>query len=532
MVAFRQDARWAGSLKPLVTFAQAQRLDQSTKDAYGLSDDQLMEAAAIGMARALESDEVFSGALEAALHDTAPVQVVALCGGGNNGGDALAVLRHLAFSGRTGLVAVVAARHGATMARRLAEAEKTGVTVLAPEDPRAQSAVARAGLVLDGCSGIGFKGPLRGELAGQVRLAALANGPVVAMDVPSGLGPLFSPESDPDSPVKASATLCVEPCKGELYFQGNRESAGRIIPVPGVFPRPAGLGPGMALLEAPDLTDCLPAPGADSHKGDRGALGVFAGAVGSTGAAVLCARAASAAGAGSVTLLVRDTLVPIVSALVVSQMVRPASAPGARRFAAVVAGPGWGTDDANVRTLGELWDAALPLVLDADALRLLAARPKVSRCSPLILTPHPGEFAPLAALAAGANPADPEALEKASRRIRYDTASTLTEVAAHFGAVVILKGSVTWTGDPDGRLAVWDGREPTLATAGSGDVLAGLAGGFLARGSSAWNAATAAVLTHGLAGKACAAKGFYEAEALLGEAALLSYRRNTDGNQG
>ncbi len=197
-----------------------------------------------------------------------------------------------------------------------------------------------------------------------------------------------------------------------------------------------------------------------------------------------------------------------------------------------MAGPGWGTDDANVRTLDELWDAALPLVLDADALRLLAARPKGTRCSPLILTPHPGEFAPLAALASGGNPADQEALEKASRRIRYDTASILTEVAVRFDAVVILKGSVTWTGHPDGRIAVWDGREPTLATAGSGDVLAGLVGGFLARGSSTWDAAIAAVLTHGIAGKTCAAKGFYEAEALLGEAALLSYRRNAYGNQG
>ena len=130
-----------------------------------------------------------------------------------------------------------------------------------------------------------------------------------------------------------------------------------------------------------------------------------------------------------------------------------------------------------------------------------------------------------------ADPADPIALGRAARRMRYDTASILTEVAARFGAVVILKGSVTWVGDPDGRLAVWDGREPTLATAGSGDVLAGLAGGFLARGSGAWDAAIAAVLTHGLAGRASAAKGFYEAEALLTEAARLSYRRDIDGNQ-
>lgn len=504
-----------------MTFAQAQRLDRSTIIDFGLSDDQLMEAASIGMVRMLESENLLRCA-----------SVVALCGGGNNGGDALAVMRHLAFSGHTGLVAIVATRRGATMVRRLAEAEKAGIVILAPDDPRVDSVVAGAGLILDGCFGIGFKSPLQGEVARLVRLTALAHGPVVSLDVPSGLGvPVFS-ESEPAFPVKASATLCIEPIKSELYYLGNRQFAGRIIAVSGVFPCSSALGSSMFLLEASDLADCLPDLDLDCHKGERGSLGVFAGAIGSTGAAVLCARAGSAAGAGSVTLLVRDALVPVMSALVVSQMVRPASNPGTRRFGAVVVGPGWGLDDSNAQTLEELWNAALPLVLDADALRLLVARARVPRCSPLILTPHPGEFALLAALASGANPDDPESLERIKRRIRYDTASILTEVAAYFGAVIMLKGSVTWIGGPDNRLVVWDGREPTLATAGSGDVLAGLAGGFLARGLRVWEAAIAAVITHGLAGRACAAKGFYEAEALVREAAFFSYWRNADGNQG
>lgn len=514
-------------MKPLVTFADAQRLDQSTRDDYCLSDDQLMEAAAIGMAKALEGDEAFRRAM-----DAASVPVAALCGGGGNGGDALAVLRHLAFSGRKGLVAIVSSTLGATASRRLAEAEKAGVAMCAPGDPRARTAVAEAGLVLDGCSGIGFKGPSRSGLAELMALAALARGPVVAVDIPSGLGSFCSPAADPAPPVLAVATLCVEPLKAELYFQGHRRFSGRVIPVPDVFPHLAGRGSNLTLLEASDLADYTPGLDADCHKGERGALCVFAGAIGSTGAAVLCARAASAAGAGSVTLIVRDALVPVVSSLVVSQMVRPASAPGFRRYSSAVAGPGWGAGDDNARALDELWDAAMPLVLDADALRLLAASASFPRCSPLLLTPHPGEFAPLAAVAMGADPADPGALGRAARRMRYDTASILTEVAARFGAVVILKGSVTWIGDPDGRLAVWDGREPTLATAGSGDVLAGLAGGFLARESRAWDAAIAAVLTQGLAGRAASAeRGFYEAEALLAEAALLSYRRHIDGNK-
>ena len=512
-------------MRPLVGFSEASRIDTETKARYGLSDDMLMEASAIGMASALESDDELGRAM-----DASAVPAAAICGAGNNGGDALAALRRLAFSGRTGLVAVVADRMGDCASRRLEEARRAGVTVLAHDDARAASAVAEAGVVLDGASGVGFKGPMRPGLSALVALASRARGPVVAIDVPSGLGASRSADEDPPRPVAAAVTLCVDPLKAELYYPGYRRYAGRVIPITGVFPRSAGFGSRMSLLDEGDLADALPALDPDCHKGDRGALGVFAGSTGSTGAAVLCARAASAAGAGSVTLLVRDALAPILSSIVVSQMVRPVSDPGTRRYAAAVAGPGWGVDDANARALDGLWEAATPLALDADALRLLAASRKGRRCSPLVLTPHPGEFAPLAAAAAGADPEDPQALALALRRATYDTAAVLVETAERFGAVVALKGSVTWIGDPDGRIAVWDGREPALATAGSGDVLAGLVGGFLARGASAWDAAVAAVVAHGLAGRAAARGGFFDAEALVGEAARISFGRKPDGD--
>lgn len=518
-------------MRPLVGFSEASRIDTETKARYGLSDDVLMEAAAMGMASALESDDALRRAM-----DASAVPVAAICGGGNNGGDALAAIRRLAFSGRTGLVAVVADGMGDRASRRLEEARRAGVTALRHDDARAASAVSEAGVVLDGASGVGFKGTMRPGLSALVALASLARGPVVAIDVPSGLGASRSADEDPPRPVAAAVTLCVDPLKAELYYPGYRRYAGRVMPITGVFPRSAGFGSNMSLVDGSDLEDTLPALDPDCHKGDRGALGVFAGSPGSTGAAVLCARAASAAGTGSVTLLVRDALAPILSSIVVSQMVRPVSDPGTRRYAAAVAGPGWGVDDANARALDGLWEAATPLVLDADALRLLAAsrkgRRQGRRCSPLVLTPHPGEFAPLAAVAMGADPEDPQALALALRRAMYDTAAVLVETAERFGAVVALKGSVSWIGDPDGRIAVWDGREPALATAGSGDVLAGLVGGFLARGASAWDAAVAAVVTHGLAGRAAARGGFFDAEALVGEAARISFGRKPDGNQG
>jgi NAD(P)H-hydrate epimerase len=515
-------------VKPLVRFAEALAADATTRDRYGLSDDMLMEAAAIGMAARIESDESLAAAM-----DSASVPAAAICGRGNNGGDALAVLRRLAFSGRNGLVAIVQDNPGHATSRRLDEAGLAGVTILSPEDgDKARLAVSSAGLVLDGLSGVGFRGPRRQENSGLAALVDHARGPVIAIDVPSGTGPLADPGSDPQPPVAATRTLCIEPLKAELFYPGYRRFSGVVVPVGGVFHHSAGSSSTISLLDKGDLGSFLPGIDQDYHKGHRGALCVFAGAVGSTGAAALCARAGSASGAGSVTLLVRDAIVPVLSGLLVSQMVRPVSSPGTRRFQAVVAGPGWGEDEANARILEELWNAALPLVLDADALGLLAADRKSGRCSPLVLTPHPGEFAPLAAVAAGSDPHDQGALELARRRAAFDTAAIVSETAERFRAVVVLKGAVTWIGDPDGRLAVWDGREPAMATAGSGDVLAGLAGGFLARGAPAWDAAVAAVIVHGLAGRAagsCAA-GFYEAEALLGPAARLSYGRGIDGN--
>ncbi|MDX9897935.1 MAG: NAD(P)H-hydrate dehydratase [Spirochaetia bacterium] len=518
-------------MRPLVGFAQSLRIDRTTKDTYALSDDLLMEAAAIGMAHILFNDDSLRRSL-----DAGEPPALAICGGGNNGGDALALLRRLAFSGRRGLVALVPTRLGDTCAHRLSEATRAGVTMLAPDDSRVNDAIREAGIVIDGAAGVGFKGGLRPELARLIGLMRHAPCPVVAIDVPSGLGSLPDPGLEPEQAVCASVSLCVDPLKAELYYQGNRSNAGRIIPVSGVFPVSAGRDSSVSLLEPDDLGSHLPFLDPDCHKGQRGALGVFAGCPGSTGAAVLCSKAASAAGAGSVTLLVQDQIVPILSSLLVSQMVRSATQPGTRRFDAIVAGPGWGINGANERRLDELWDSALPLVLDADALRLLAASPREPRCSPLMLTPHPGEFASLAAIAGGADPRDAlsfaAACSVAARRARYDTSAVLADTARHFAAVIVLKGSVTWIGEPDGRMAVWDGRDPGLACAGSGDVLAGLAGGFMARGASAWDAAIAAVISHALAGRALAFKGFYEAGDLLAPVAALASKRSLDGNEG
>jgi ADP-dependent NAD(P)H-hydrate dehydratase / NAD(P)H-hydrate epimerase len=514
-------------MRALLDFGAALKLDREIQDRFRLPGDLLMEAASIGMTAWLLANPSLVEAMR-----NSGVPAAALCGRGSNGGDALAVLRHLAFDGWTGLVAIVADQPEGACGRRLAEAKLAGIAILHPGDPDALRAVEAAGIILDGIAGIGFHGKRRGAFLELAGLVSARRGNIVAIDVPSGLGEPEDFGSDPEPPLAAVATLCVEPLKAELYYPGWRRFSGNIVPIGGVFPRSSGSGSRIALLAAEDLDARLPVIDPDCHKGSRGALAVYAGSIGSTGAAALCARAGSAGGAGSVTLVVCDAIVDICSTLLTAQMVRPVSDPGSRRFNAVVAGPGWGTEEANVHALDRLWDAEVPLVLDADAIRIVAAGRRPPRRFPLFMTPHPGEFALLATRAAGKAFDDPAALELARRRIMYDTAAVLEQTAVFFGAIIVLKGSVTWIGGPDGRLSVWDGREPAMATAGSGDVLAGLLGSFLARGIEARDAAEAAVIVHGLSGRLAARSGFFEATELIPAAAALAYRRGGDGNQG
>jgi len=510
---------------PLGTLSEALMLDRGAAEASALSDDARMESAARGMVAALGADPDLMAAIR-----NSSVPAVGLCGNGNNGGDTLAVLRQLADSGLTGLVAIMGAASSALLERQKAAAVAAGVAIVPPEEAEAAILVSRAGVIIDGIAGAGYHGPRRQSLSALFGLAGLARCPVVAVDIPSGLGPLASPDLDPEPPMHSAVTLCVEPVKAELYFPGYRSSAGRVEAIGGVFARASSSETGIQLLDGDDMERLLPSLDPDSHKGTRGALGVYAGASGSTGAAVLCSRAGAAAGAGSVTLMARDEILGTLSGMLVSQMVRPISDPGNRHFSALVAGPGWGIDALSRRLLDGLWDADVPLVLDADALALLAERPVAVRRHPLVITPHPGEFVAVAAVALGLDAAEPLIRERLQRRARFDTAAIVRETAAALGAVVILKNSVTWIGGPGGALAVWDGRNPAMATAGSGDVLAGLVGGLLARGASPFDAARAAVIVHGLAGCAAVTQGFFDAEALLAPAAALAYARRPDGN--
>jgi NAD(P)H-hydrate epimerase len=521
---------------PLVACSEAARLDAATSAQYAIPPLLLMEDASLRLWDAIQPIARARGAGTSSC-------LLAVCGPGNNGGDALAVLRHARFAGFERIAAILAREPGEQAAVFAASLKALGVGVVdwSSDKPACLRLLDEASLILDGLSGSGLSGSLREPQASLLEAANAAAGQgraaIASIDLPSGLSDAYQ-ASWPLA--KASWTLSVEPRKACLYFPRARESCGEILPIRGIFPSGLTCAPFARLLGEEDLAALAPLPEACAYKGSRGRVAVFAGSEGASGAAVLSSRACLAAGAGLVSLFASRELFPIVAPMLEAVMVKREPDVGAfdaSRCDVVLAGPGWGRGSDRRERLAALLGAGLPAVLDADAIRLFRElvdsgfRPS----SPVILTPHPGEFSALTGIDSDSALASP--------------ATALASAAREFGAVIVLKSHVTWIASPSGELAVWDGMECGLGTAGSGDVLAGLAAGLLARacaakptractasmtkpraeteavppvGDIAFAAAEAAVAAHGIAGRcARAERGWFEAVALIEEAAKV-----------
>jgi NAD(P)H-hydrate epimerase len=518
----------------MLSCLESSELDRSTIARASIPALLLMEDAAIGLWKALEPIARRRGAGSEGL-------LLAVCGPGNNGGDGLALLRQARFAGLENLCAIVSrpglSEESASFALSL---RSLGVPILAWNDERekCERTIARAALIVDGLAGTGLKGPLRGEPLALSEAAMSSKVPIASIDLPSGL----SDRWESGFPlVQAAWTLAIEPRKACLYYPAARQACGEILGIGGVFPadeeesRPAGT----SLLEKDDLRVLAPLPPDSAYKGDRGRVAVFAGSLGTSGAAVLASRACLGAGAGLAALYASRDILPLVAPMLDAVMVKPEPAPGdfaADRWDCLLIGPGWGKSPERRELLEGLLRTGLPAVLDADAIALyrdLAASGFVPS-APVLLTPHPGEFAALTGRRADEVLADPPSLLRAA--------------AETFRAVIALKSQVTWIVSPEGGAAVWDGRECGLGTAGSGDVLAGLAAGLLARASArrdravppreragasladAFDAAQAAVLAHGLAGREARLElGWFEASALPRAAARILGGRESRG---
>lgn len=454
---------------------------------YSVDEIRSIEQAAAGKLPAgalMEAAGRAAAALATQLVAAQPApSVLVLAGPGNNGGDALELAANLAESGID-----VAIWHFSDGAAASPEAQRA----LARARASAAQWVEGVGdeqwaLVVDGLFGIGLTRPLKGAVRQAVQDIAALDCPVLALDVPSGLdantGAIVGIEG---IAVRASHTITFIGDKPGLHTCEGRDLAGLVSVAP-LEIHAADLPPAHASLNGPVLfATCLQPRPQNSHKGSFGSVAIVGGAAGMVGAAVLAGRAALYGGAGRVYLCMLDHAVRYDSAQP-ELMFRDAHG-FEMGDKVVVAGPGMGIPSPVLlaRALG----AETPIVLDADALNQIASDTALQdqlcqRSAMSILTPHPLEAARLLGMSSSAVQAD-----------RVAIARTL---AHHFNAYVVLKGSGSVMARPDGMVVINTTGNPGLATAGTGDVLAGLCGSLLSQGWPAWEALLGAVWLHGKA---------------------------------
>jgi NAD(P)H-hydrate epimerase len=435
-------------------------------------------------------------------------RVTVLCGPGNNGGDGLAVARQLRCRGVDAEAALLVAPGALTgdAAAQLALARAYGVPLHeCAGDPGALGAVlASAGVVVDALFGTGLDRPLAAPWSDVVRAINERGVPVVAVDLPSGLS--GDSAAIPGEAVEAAVTVTfAAPNLAHVLppacWRCGDVAVGDIGIPPWVLEAQARVG----MLEAADVAGWLPLRPVDALKGRFGHRVVIAGRVGRAGAAALAARAGVLAGAGLVTVATAPGAVAAVQAAVPEAMVDPlpADADGVvtgagldgllAKATAIAIGPGLGLGDGPARLLADLlarWHG--PLLVDADALTLLAGRPQAiaGRDAVTVLTPHPGELARLLGTGTDAVTADRLAAARSAARAA--------------GATVLAKGARTIVAEPDGHAVVNPTGCAGLATGGSGDVLAGVVGALLAQGLPGLEAAAAGAFLHGRAAELAA----------------------------
>lgn len=473
----------------LLTVSEMMRADAFAV-ASGVPGTQLMEAAGKAVADAVRARWPRRN-------------VIVLAGPGNNGGDGFVAARHLAAEGWDVRVALLGERAQLQGDAAHHAARWTGEVV-----PLSPDVLQDGDLVIDALFGAGLTRPLSGVAAGVVRQLAARGLPCLAVDLPSGLaGDSGAPLGD--AVVRATATVTFFRQKPAHLLWPGRGLCGEVSVADIGIPEAAiaALAP-QTFANLPALWRArFPRPTPTDHKYTRGHLAVVGGAA-MTGAARLAARAGQRAGAGMVSVLCPPEAAAIYAADLLSAVVAPVADLAAfiglietRRLAAAVVGPGNGVDERTRAQVLALLAAGLPCVLDADALTVfadnrpqgpgelfaaIAASPHRRSGGACILTPHDGEFARLF------RDIDP-ATDKLTRA---------RAAARRAGAVVVLKGYDSVIAAPDGRAAVNGNAPPDLATAGAGDVLAGLVGGLLAQKMDAFEAAAAAVWLQGAAASA------------------------------
>jgi hydroxyethylthiazole kinase-like uncharacterized protein yjeF len=429
------------------------------------------------------------------LVEEGPILVVA--GPGNNGGDGFVAAAELAAQGREVSVILMCERdalHGDA-----ASAARGWKYPVLPFNPQA---IGKPALIIDALFGAGLSRAVSGEPHDMIEAINATGAPVLAVDLPSGVNGTSA--AIMGTAVRATETVTFFRKKPAHLLLPGRLRCGRV--------RVADIGIDARVLDeirpqifenTPQLwRKSFPVPRTDGHKYARGHALVLSGELASTGAARMSARAALRAGAGLVTLASPRDALAVNAAALTAVMVRAVDNPvqfaelfNDKRFNACVIGPGAGVGTRTIDFVHTALSARRHLVLDADALTSFAGSPerlfesiKASSDPQVVLTPHEGEFPRLFSDISNKHPG----------RSKLDRVRAAAERS---GAVVLLKGPDTTVAAPDGRAVIAANAPPWLATAGSGDVLAGIIAGLMAQGVDAINAASMGVWMHGEAAR-------------------------------
>ena len=444
-----------------VSASEMRELDRRTIEEFGTPGVVLMDRAARGLV------DCILAIIQA--HQIARPSILFIAGKGNNGGDA-------------------------EVAHKMLLEENISSNLWNVQGTNWKTASADGfNIIVDGLLGTGTSGAPRGKFAEAIRFINRAKGLKIAIDIPSGL--------HHGETVIADHTVTMGLPKIELIQSESVEFTGSIetidIGIPTEFIEATKGCAEAELITQSDVQ--LPRRKRDSHKGTYGHVLLIGGAPGMTGAIAMAARAALRSGAGLVSVLTPEEVLPIVAqACGPEAMVHGFPSLGKntidfsnvwKKVTAVCAGPGLGHHPEFIEFL--LKTCPVPLVLDADALSVSPETIATAKC-PVVLTPHPGEFASL--------------FEMKTTQVQADRWGAAREAAERTGKIVVLKGARTIVAAPSEKLAINSTGNPGMAKGGSGDVLAGLLAGRLAQGIEPFQATKTAVWLHGKAGDLAAAK--------------------------
>jgi NAD(P)H-hydrate epimerase len=482
---------------PVLDNEAMREADRHTIEDLGVPSLTLMENAATGVADALRGS--FPNAR----------RILILCGRGNNGGDGLAAARLLAGDDLELKVLLFADPQNlspdATENFQRAESAGIPIVVVDGEDLSALDAEIESvhpDIVVDALLGTGIDRPLGGRLAKVVERFDGMQSKVLAVDVPTGLS--GSSPGVPGPVMGADLTVTFAALKLCHVLPPACLRCGEVaVAEIGIPEAILEAGCDLRWVETDDVALLLPNRQVDAHKGGFGHLLLVAGAEGRGGAVAMAAQTAVVGGTGLVTMAVPKPAVSVVDSACLEAMTHAmdcddrgemAGPEGLDkligRMTAIATGPGMGTGDGAASTLEwilDTWQGAL--LLDADAINLLAARPErlAGRDVPPVLTPHPGELARL--------------LNRSTEDVVADRVGAAREAAARAQAVVVAKGFRTIIAEADGQVSVNPTGDAGLASGGSGDVLTGAIAGFLAQGLEPVRAAIIGCWLHGRAGE-------------------------------